>query len=67
MVHAGDGALAVGTGLGGRGAWLCSDSPGCIDLAERSRAFSKALRHPIAPEAVEGLRASLAPEREVSD
>ena len=59
VVHAGEGALAVGTSLEGRGAWLCRDAPGCVDLADRRRAFSRALRRPITPEAVEQLRAEL--------
>ncbi|MFZ2056862.1 MAG: YlxR family protein [Acidimicrobiales bacterium] len=59
VVHAGDGALAVGVGLEGRGAWLCRDTPGCSELADRRRAFSRALRHPITPEAVDRLRVEL--------
>ncbi|MGD0945006.1 MAG: YlxR family protein [Acidimicrobiales bacterium] len=61
VVHTGDGALDVGSGLPGRGAWLCRDSPGCIDLAARRHALSRALRRPIAPEAVDALRARLSP------
>ncbi|MGO9148910.1 MAG: YlxR family protein [Acidimicrobiales bacterium] len=59
VVHAGEGALAVGAGPDGRGAWLCRDSPGCVELADRHRAFSRALRHPITPKAVDQLRAEL--------
>jgi predicted RNA-binding protein YlxR (DUF448 family) len=59
VVHTGDGGLAVGVGLEGRGAWLCRDTPGCAELADRRRAFSKALRHPITPEAVDRLRVEL--------
>ncbi|MGA2529108.1 MAG: YlxR family protein [Acidimicrobiales bacterium] len=53
------GALVVGSGLPGRGAWLCRQSPGCVDLAVRRRAFSRALRAQVPPEAVEDLRARL--------
>jgi hypothetical protein len=58
-VHVGEGALAVGAALDGRGAWLCRDTPGCIELAERRRAFSRALRCPVTAEAVEHLRVEL--------
>ncbi|MGO9206944.1 MAG: YlxR family protein [Candidatus Limnocylindrales bacterium] len=59
VVHSGEGALAMGAGLKGRGAWLCRDTPGCMELAERHRAFSRALRHPISNEAVDQLRTEL--------
>ncbi|MGA2803345.1 MAG: YlxR family protein [Acidimicrobiales bacterium] len=59
VVHAGEGALGVGTGLKGRGAWLCRDAPGCVELADRRGAFSRALHHPIAPGAVDKLRGEL--------
>jgi len=62
VVHAGEGALRVGTGLDGRGAWLCRDAPGCVELADRRGAFSRALRHAIRPEAVDRLRAELRSE-----
>jgi predicted RNA-binding protein YlxR (DUF448 family) len=55
VVHAGGGSLAVGSGLPGRGAWLCRDDPGCVELADRRRAFSRALRHPISKDAVAAL------------
>jgi predicted RNA-binding protein YlxR (DUF448 family) len=53
------GALVVGTGLPGRGAWLCRGSAGCLELALKRRAFSRALRAQVAPEAVADLRARL--------
>jgi predicted RNA-binding protein YlxR (DUF448 family) len=59
VVHAGDGGLVIGSALPGRGAWLCRDSPACVELADRRRAFSRALRLPITPEAVAALRAEL--------
>jgi predicted RNA-binding protein YlxR (DUF448 family) len=55
------GALRVGTGLPGRGAWLCRATPGCFELAVKRHAFSRALRHEVTPEAIEKLRARLAP------
>ncbi|MGD1011953.1 MAG: YlxR family protein [Acidimicrobiales bacterium] len=59
VVHAAGGTLDLGLGIPGRGAWLCRDSPGCVDLAERHRAFSRALRHPIGAEAIDELRSRL--------
>ena len=47
VVRLGGGALALGRGRPGRGAWLCRDSPACIDLAQRRRAFDRALRGPV--------------------
>ncbi len=37
----------VGGGNPGRGAWLCQDSPGCLEEAVRRRAFERALRGPV--------------------
>jgi len=51
-----DGTLAEGRTLSGRGAWLCRDSSACVDLAVRRRAFGRALRGEIRPEAIEWLR-----------
>src|SRR5260370_11271489 len=53
-----DGSLAVGSGPG-RGAWLCRDQVGCLDAAERRRAFERALRAPVAPGATPPLRTPL--------
>ncbi|MGB7053442.1 MAG: YlxR family protein [Acidimicrobiales bacterium] len=50
------GALVLGRAKPGRGAWLCRDSPGCVEAAIRRRAFERALRHPVARSAVEALR-----------
>ena len=59
MVHIGEGALGLGSGSAGRGAWLCRESPGCVELADKHRSFSKALRHPITPDAIDKLRGEL--------
>jgi predicted RNA-binding protein YlxR (DUF448 family) len=59
VVHIGEGSLDVGVGLKGRGAWLCCDAPGCVELADRRGAFSRALRRPISPGAVDALRDEL--------
>jgi predicted RNA-binding protein YlxR (DUF448 family) len=53
------GSLALGVGQAGRGAWLCRDSPRCFELATRRRAFSRALRRPVTPDAIETLGALL--------
>jgi predicted RNA-binding protein YlxR (DUF448 family) len=60
VVRTADGGLAVGRQLPGRGAWLCAGSPSCLDLACRGKAFPRALRGPIAPDAVAELAAELA-------
>jgi predicted RNA-binding protein YlxR (DUF448 family) len=54
------GGLAVGRTLAGRGAWVCADSPPCVEAAARRKAFDRALRTPIRADAVEGLRTRLA-------
>ncbi|MGO8722651.1 MAG: YlxR family protein [Acidimicrobiales bacterium] len=64
LVHTGEGLVGLGSGLEGRGAWLCRDSPHCFELAVRNHAFSKALRRPIAAQALERLRAELSPGSE---
>jgi len=51
-----DGLLAEGRTLNGRGAWLCRESPACVESAVRRRAFGRALRGEIKPEAIERLR-----------
>ncbi|MFP5334655.1 MAG: DUF448 domain-containing protein [Actinomycetes bacterium] len=49
----------------GRGAWLHPD-PGCLDLAERRRAFARALRVQ-APVDVGGVRSYLAQHQHVPE
>jgi predicted RNA-binding protein YlxR (DUF448 family) len=46
--------------LHGRGAWLCRESPACVEAGVRRRAFERALRGPISPEAVKRLRENAA-------
>ncbi|MDP9386753.1 MAG: YlxR family protein [Actinomycetota bacterium] len=67
LVRAPDGTLAVGRSLPGRGAWLCVGSPRCVDLAERRKAFSRALRGPVEAAAVEALRAQLRERARIGD
>jgi predicted RNA-binding protein YlxR (DUF448 family) len=59
VVHR-DGRLEVGRTLPGRGAWLCAGSPACVDLAEKRKAFDRAFRAPVEPDAIRSLRAVLA-------
>ena len=53
------GSLVVSRTLSGRGAWLCRDSSGCVDLAVRRRAFSRALRGEVGIVQVDRLRVAL--------
>jgi predicted RNA-binding protein YlxR (DUF448 family) len=62
VVRLHDGSLAVGRSGTGRGAWLCRDSPGCIDRAEKRKAFDRALRGPVQSEQVDRLRSALMPD-----
>ncbi|MBV8985547.1 MAG: YlxR family protein [Acidimicrobiia bacterium] len=55
-----DGMLAEGRTLSGRGAWLCRESPACVEAAVRRRAFGRALRAEISPHAIEPLRENAA-------
>jgi predicted RNA-binding protein YlxR (DUF448 family) len=57
-----DGMLAEGRTLRGRGAWLCQGSGACVEAAVRRRAFGRALRGDIRPEAIDRLR-DTAPNR----
>ena len=59
VVRRRDGALVTGTALPGRGAWLCRGSASCLERAVRRDAFARALRAPVAPEALDGLRREL--------
>ncbi len=47
-----EGTLRVGRTLPGRGAWLCAESPRCVQQAARRNAFSRALRAPVSPDVV---------------
>ena len=55
-----DSGLEVSRTAPGRGAWLCARSTAeCLDQAERRKAFSRALRGQVDPEAITRLRAQL--------
>ena len=59
VVGMADGSLTVGRTLPGRGAWLCAGSMSCLEAAVRHKAFARALRAEVAPQAVGVLRARL--------
>jgi predicted RNA-binding protein YlxR (DUF448 family) len=52
VVRRSDGTLRAGRTLPGRGAWLCAESPSCLQRAARRGALSRALRAPVSSEAV---------------
>ena len=62
MVRDADGSLAIGRSRPGRGAWLCRDRPECVELADKRRAFERALRGPVGRTEVEQLRIDLRKE-----
>ena len=66
VVRLGDGRLAVGRTLPGRGAWLCRDSASCVDRAAKRGAFGRALRCEVGSAQVERLRSELHTEQSLS-
>ena len=60
VVRLGDGSLALGRTLPGRGAWLCRDSAACVDTARKRGAFDRAFRATVSTGVVDGLRQELA-------
>lgn len=67
VVRTADGALCVGRSLPGRGAWLCTGSTACVDLADHRKAFARAFRAPVEPGAVRALRADLGERARIED
>jgi len=59
VIRRSDGTLEVGRAVPGRGAWLCRDTTTCMQLAERRKAFPRALRGELAPGAIDALRARM--------
>jgi len=53
-----DGSIRVDRRAPGRGAWLCGS--GCVEPARRKRAFDRAWRTTVRPEAVDELTGHLA-------
>jgi N utilization substance protein A len=53
------GALSVDRHGAGRGAWLCRESPGCLDEAVRRHGFQRAFGASIDPENLQQLRVHL--------
>jgi predicted RNA-binding protein YlxR (DUF448 family) len=67
-----EGQLALGTGLPGRGAWLCRGigtlfAPNCLETAIRRQAFARAFRAPVSAEAAEALRAEGTKRAKIED
>jgi uncharacterized protein len=61
VTRAPDGTLRVGRHHPGRGAWLCRlTAPACAGAAARRRAFGRALRAEVPPDAVAALVEALA-------
>ncbi|MDQ4132952.1 MAG: YlxR family protein [Actinomycetota bacterium] len=54
------GELRLGRTLAGRGAWLCAGSVSCVDAARRRRAFTRAFRVDVGPDAMAALREAVA-------
>ncbi len=44
----------------GRGAWLCRESPECLQVAVRRHGFGRSFREPVGAEDVQRLAAELA-------
>ncbi len=58
-----EGRPVAGRSLPGRGAWLCSGTPECVDQSVKRRAFDRAFRVRVGtvdPEALRALRDSVA-------
>jgi predicted RNA-binding protein YlxR (DUF448 family) len=53
------GTLVVGRGQPGRGAWLCTGSPACLEGALRGGALARALRVPLPEDAAARLAQAL--------
>ncbi|MBF6557366.1 MAG: YlxR family protein [Acidimicrobiales bacterium] len=54
-----DGSLVVGRGRPGRGAWLCRDSPECVERAAKRSVFDRAFRSRVEDGEVDRLRTAL--------
>jgi predicted RNA-binding protein YlxR (DUF448 family) len=64
VIRRDDGTLEIGRTLPGRGAWVCAGTdgaiePGCLQQAERRKAFPRALRGDLADGALSALRARM--------
>ena len=62
MVRLEGGALTVDRQRAGRGAWLCRDSPACLDQAERRQAFERAFAVAVDGRQVDEIRSALGTE-----
>ncbi|MCL5948712.1 MAG: YlxR family protein [Actinobacteria bacterium] len=59
MVLLEEGSIGIGVSSCGRGAWLCTGSVECIELAVRAKAFGRAFRKDVSVETVERVRESI--------
>ncbi|MEZ5138646.1 MAG: YlxR family protein [Acidimicrobiales bacterium] len=59
VVADGDGSVAIGRTLPGRGAWLCRASTSCLDLAIRRHGLARSLRTSVSATAAAELRSVL--------
>ena len=59
IVRHGEDGLAVADSSQGRGAWLCADSPACLQSAVRRHAFDRAFKRPISEQAISALVSNL--------
>jgi predicted RNA-binding protein YlxR (DUF448 family) len=59
-----DGRAVVDRSGAGRGAWLCIPAQDCFELALRRKAFERAWRRPVGPDAFAELGRQLGPQAE---
>ncbi len=59
IVRQPDGVLVVDRQAPGRGAWLCRESPDCLERAVRQRRFERAFRLAVDPAHLQQLSAQL--------
>ncbi|WP_426573153.1 YlxR family protein [Aquihabitans sp. McL0605] len=64
VARTGDGSLAVGRTLPGRGAWLCRGSSSCLDLAGGRGGFARSFRAPVSASALAELRSAMAADQQ---
>jgi predicted RNA-binding protein YlxR (DUF448 family) len=58
-----EGSVGVGRTLPGRGAWLCRDSPACLDRAVHQGGFNRSLRASLSASDLGSIRDALSADR----